>query len=174
MTTYDALLALLVTACTEYIETLCGGRRIVDTAEVTEYHDGGDGSIKNLQLRRWPVNSFTGVYYNDSSDYSTPSWTAFNATSDYIRKDASGQLYFPGGLPSGIQNIKVTYRGGYVTASVPEGLAQACKMLVGKVFNKRKADGILTEGVGGGSISWDRELDPTVKMLIDPYRDLSI
>jgi len=172
VSTYDALLEDMVDACTEWIEKYIGGRRIFDDAATTEYHDGAElGLTKcSIFLKRWPINSVTGIYYR-TGDYDSPTWNVYDAGNDYILNSTTREIYFPGGLPVGVQNIKVVYRGGFTV--VPDDISFACKKLVAKEFERRKAQGITTESVGGMSISWYDGLDTSTKEILNGYKNFS-
>lgn len=175
-TTYDDLIEDLIDACTDWFERECGNRRFFDdgSTAVTEYHDGGDMGRNKSRIftKRYPINSVTSISYNSSGNYSSPTWTAFSASTEYIRKDESGEIYFPGSLPAGFQNLRVIYRGGFTT--IPNDLALMCRKMVAKEFSKRKAQGITNESIGGGSIAWNEDLDPSVQRLINYYRSYHV
>ena len=128
-----------------------------------------------MQLKLNPIVSITGIYYR-SGDYDSPTWTAYSAKTDFIQDAAKSAIYFTAQLPAGRQNIKVTYRGGYTAPSTgaPESLRLACEKLVAKLFNKRKAEGVASEGIGGLSINWESVLDLHTKALLDPFRNISL
>lgn len=169
VSTYDTVLEYLIDSVTLWIEGECGGRRLFDGAtEVTEYYDGDDGTGKSkIFLKRYPVQSITSVSYNSGTS-GTPTWTAFDAD-DYERDDNEGVLHFLSSLPKGRQNIKVKYKSGYVT-TIPQDLDVACCKMVAKEFDKRKSQGVLSESVGGGSVSWNENVDPSVLSVIRKYR----
>lgn len=171
--TWDTLLANLVTNCSVWIENYCGGKRFKNSGvDVTEYHDGDPNleGKKIIFVRNTPIISVTSVSYASGS-LSSPTWTAFDAASYYVRNDRGGQLIFDS-LPQGNQNIRVIYQGGYST--IPEDLALACIQLIARVFNKRKSEGVLNESVGGASVSWDRELTPELRKTINRYRSHAV
>lgn len=174
VSTYDTLLEDLIDSCSDWIEAMAGGRRFKDIGtDVTQYYDGGERNRerKRIFLKNFPINAFTSVAYS-SGPYDALVWTSFSAASDFIRADLRGELYFPGGLPAGVQNIRVVYKGGYTT--IPDDLNLACKKLVAKEFNKRKAQGFTNESVGGGSIGWNEKVDPSVRDILNRYRDFQV
>lgn len=171
--TWDTLLANLVTNSSVWIENYCGGRRFKNSgSDVTEYYDGDPNleGKKIIFVRNTPIISVTSVSYASGS-LSSPTWIAFDATSYYVRNDRGGQLIFDS-LPQGNQNIRVIYQGGYAT--IPEDLALACIQLVARIFNKRKSEGVLNESVGGASVSWDRELTPELRKTLNRYRNHAV
>jgi len=163
--TYDAFLEALIDEATVWIENEIGGRRIkADASDVTEYHDGGADKCK-VFAKIYPITSITSISYKTGSN-SSPVWTAYSVD-DYDVDLTTGVLTFSS-LPAGIQNIKLIYKAGF--SSVPKDLELACIKLVAKEFDKRKSQGVLSESVGGGSVSWNENVDPSVLSIIRKYR----
>lgn len=167
-TTWDTVLENLIDECTLWIEKYCGGRRFLQSGnDITEYYDGSDKN--KIFLRSWPIISITSISYA-TGDFDNPTWTPFVAASEYKRDDRKGVLNFVA-LPQGIQNIKVVYKGGYTAANlVPDDIRIALKKLVAKEFNKRKSQGITGESIGGSSVSWNENIDPSIQEILDQYR----
>jgi len=171
VSTFDTLLEIFINGCSEWIENEIS-RVIIDSEEdIVELHDGDfDGTGRNkLFLKQYPINDLTSVEYKTGS-LGTPTWVAFNAN-DYTTDDEAGIIYLNASLASitpDRQNIRVTYQGGFVTA--PSDLELACLKLVAKEFDKRKSQGVVSEGVGGGNVSWNEEVDPSVLKIIKKYR----
>lgn len=176
VTTYDTLFENLINECTDWIEHFCGNRRFKDdgTTAVTEYHDGAEiGRSKHYIFpKRFPINTVTSVSYRSNTDYANPTWTAYSSATDYIVPTLGAYIYFPGGLCSGIQSIKLVYRGGFTT--IPYDLALACIKMVAKEYGKRKAQGVLNESVGGASISWNEDVSPDVLNVLNYYRNYNV
>ena len=179
--TYDDLLGLLLDTATDWIEEYCGNRRLMgDTTSngalisTTEYYDGKP----TIQLKQFPVVSITSVSYA-SGDLDNPTWNALDPKTQFVVNKTTGQLKLLISVPIATQNIKVVYTGGYVgTAAAgavlrPKNLELACLKMVAKEFNRRKSQGITNESIGGGSIAWDQDLDPSVKKILDGYKRFS-
>lgn len=166
--TWDTVFENLIELCTQYAMEYCGGRRFISAgSDTTEYHDGRDTNI--IELKNYPVQTITSVSYS-SGDYDSPTWTAYNAASDYKRDMTKGLLYFAS-IDKGIQNIRVVYDGGYADASaVPWDIKGALIKMVSKEFDKRKARGIASESVGGASVSWVPAFDTDVLAVLDNYK----
>lgn len=166
VSTFDTVLETLIDGCTEWIEEECGNRRFFDAGtDATEYHDGDYDSTGRNKIfpKRWPINSITSISYR-TGNLGSPTWVAFT-TNDYEKNDDAGIIYLS--LPSGRQNIKLIYKGGYTT--IPADLDMACVKLVAKEFDKRKSQGLTQESVGSASISWNEDIDPEVKRIIRKY-----
>lgn len=168
VSTYDAILESLIDECTVWIENELGGRRIFnDEEDVTEYHDGDDGTGKNkIFPKRWPIVSITSLSYNSGTP-GTPVWTAYTAD-DYELDKEAGIIYMGSALPRGIQCLKLVYEAGF--ADIPLDLSIACKKMVAKEFDKRKSQGVTQEGVGGGNVTWNENVDPSVSQVFKKYR----
>lgn len=112
-TGFDTLLDNLILGVTARIQAMTG-RRFVYATYTNELHDGCDvygGVRKLLILKNGPVDSVTSVEYNTGTD-GDPTWTTMPRDL-YIVDLGVGALVFRGGMPSGFQNVRVTYTGGY-------------------------------------------------------------
>lgn len=171
--TWDSLLATLVTSCSVWIENYCGGRRFKNSGtDVTEILDGDPeffGS-KVLFLKNYPIISVTSISYATGT-LGSPNWNVYDSANYYVKNAGTGEVWFDS-LPSGRQNIRVIYQGGY--DSVPEDLSLACTQLVARIFNKRKSEGVSNESVGGASVMWDRELSVEMRKTLNRYRNYAV
>lgn len=167
--TWDTELESLIEQATRLAMNYCGGRRfIAPTADETEYYDGN--SSHKLFPKNYPLKSVTSISYR-SGDFNNPTWNALNPATDYILDQPRGIIHLYGICPQGLQNIQLVYRGGYDGASnVPADLKQAVIYAVSREFNRRKSAGINNESIGGGSITWNIDLDKTFTQILDNYR----
>lgn len=169
----DTLLESLIDSCTDFLEKRLGGRRIViPSSDYVEIYDGDlerDGK-RYLTLDQWPITTLTSVEYNSGTP-SAKVWNTENAN-NYERYDEEGQLFYYGGLPITRRGIRITYSAGLAanTAAVPTDLRLACQKMVGKEYQKRKAQGETSESVGSASTSWSLHLDPIIEDALKPYR----
>lgn len=171
--TWDTLLATLVTSCSVWIENYCGGKRFKNPGtDVTELHDGDPDSLGNkvVFLKNYPIISVTSISYATGS-LGSPTWNVYDSANYYVKNAATGEVWFDS-LPAGRQNIRVIYQGGYET--IPEDLSLACIQLVARIFNKRKSEGVSNESVGGASVMWDRELSVELRKTLNRYRNYAI
>jgi hypothetical protein len=172
-TTWDTVIGTLVTSCSVWIENYCGGIRFKNSlSNVTEYHDGDpfEEGATSIFLKNIPVVSVASIA-SSSGSLSSPTWTNYDASNDYIVNNYTGEVKFFA-LPVGSQNIKVVYQGGYTT--IPEDLQLACLELVARVFNKRKSYGASNESVGGASVTWEKELEVDLRKTLNRYRNYAI
>lgn len=170
--TFDSLLELLINSISEMYEQEMGDRTILDSGEdITELYDGDfdhTGRCK-IFVRQWPIISIAKIEYKSGS-LGVPTWTEFQ-DNDYTYDEEAGIIYFTASLSSILpnrKNIRITYRGGY--SSVPKDLELACIKSVAKEFDKRNSQGATQESEGGGSVTWNEELDPSAKKIVVKYR----
>jgi hypothetical protein len=164
--TWDSVIESLINQCSRFISNYCGGRTfIVPATDDVEYLDGG----KPIFLKNYPIVSVTSISYR-SGDYDNPNWTAYNAKTDYIINNKTGEIKLFS-KEYGVQNIKIAYKGGYANAAaVPSDLKLAVVQMVSKEFGRRRSQGITSESVGGASISWNLDQDKMLSNILDNYR----
>lgn len=173
VSTWDTLLQSLVTAASKFIANYCDRDFCDAGSDVTEYYDGYDGEIKTLRLKKFPITSITAISSRIGS-FTNPTWYTYDAATQYVFKPESGEVFFTFQLPSGHQNIKVVYRGGYAVGAFPMDLVLACQKLVGKEFSKRQSQGITNERIGEAGVNWNEGIDPTVEQYLSDYRNISL
>lgn len=133
--TYDTELALLVTQAEKLVAEVLD-RRLEDSgAAAIEYYDGRGDDM--LYLKAWPVTSITSVSYLSSVSSGVAAYTAYDGSEyyatddgrliranvlDYAFPDSNAEAYSTN-WPCGRDNIKVIYRGGYTSSTVPADLA---------------------------------------------------
>lgn len=180
-TDYDTLLEQLINAVTDWMESQCGGRRFKETEYTQDLYDGNRQT--HLILRNWPVASVSSAQYKGGS-LSNPTWTDFTANDwDLLRKDR-GMIYFPGGVPKGIENIRITYTAGYkidfnneqdpAKHTLPFDLELVVKQLVSGIYDQRKAVGKKSEAVEGARIDWGKIVTAEMKEVILKYRKINL
>lgn len=168
VSTWDTLLAALVTSASDFIARYCNRSFNLPSSDETEYYDGSVEKDR-IQLKKFPVTVMTSISYA-SGAYNNPTWTAYDPASQFVVKDTTGEVFFDFCLPRGRKNIKVVYRGGYASNAIPTDLDLAAQKLVAKEFLKRSSQGVLSESVGGANVSWNENLDPTVIDLLSPFK----
>lgn len=176
--TRDAVIEGLINSVTDWIESQIG-RRLKETTHTNELYDGGGN---RLFLKNYPASSVSSVQYKQGS-LSNPTWQDFSAD-DWQLLSKRGEIYFPAGMPEGVENIRVSYTAGYkidfanetntALHTLPFDIELLAKQLVAKAYNQRKADGKSNESVEGSSIGWDRQISEEQKQTILKYRNLAI
>ena len=117
-TGFDDLFDRLIVATTKRMSQMCN-RRFLQATYTRELYDGCSvtGSrISTLLVKNAPVHSITTIEYKTGLN-SDPTWTAFDED-DYDVDMKYGILYFKFLLPSGKQNIRITYNAGWSGNSI--------------------------------------------------------
>jgi hypothetical protein len=189
VTDFDALLKFLSFSVTDFIESQCSGRRFKRTAYSNEIYDGSILGQENGQrskyliLKNGPLVTLTSVEYLTGSR-SSPTWVAFTAD-DYVRYNDMGVLYFPSGMPAGVQNIRVNYTAGYLldltgslyddaVNTMPFELIDLAERLCVKIFKKRESEGRSQETFRESTISWSGIMESADWAIVKNYRRVHI
>lgn len=179
----DALLENLIRRASFWFEARTG-RRFLKQTYTNELHDGGRDTIF---LDNFPVipGSLTSLQFRTGT-LANPIFQDFQ-TNDFILIPEGGYIEILQGFRvtlsgraitdakfRGVQNIRATYDAGFLidfnfpddTAkhTLPLDIEDFVIRLVGRRFNKRKAEGVASESVEGASITWT---NPTSDMLSD-------
>ena len=152
--THDTLIASLIAAAQDLIETDTG-RRFDETTYTDEAYDGtGTGT---LQLRQYPVTALTSVKVLDSAGGTTDIDIAglrlkadiglvHLAGSRFGRvvRDDFGAVEHTGfghspSFPRGFSNILVTYTAGYTSGTMPAGLKQVMFEIVADLYAQARS-----------------------------------
>ncbi len=170
-TTWDVILQSLVTSASDFINRYLNRDLLLTGSDVTEYFDGG---FQTLRLARYPVASITSISVR-SGDYNNPTWTPYSAATEFIQNPLTGEIHFAYPLPSGKQNIRVLYKGGYnASGGIPTDLDFACQKFVAKEYLKRASQGVTNERIGEAGVNWMDGMDAELKMLLDPFRNIDL
>ena len=177
----DTMLTRIVYACTDYIENACS-QRFQRTTYTNELYDGSniDGSPKSmLFLKNGSVTTISSFQYRTGSKTSA-TWVDFQADT-YQEMLALGVIRVR--LPSGLQNIRISYIAGYLIDfanendpalhTLPFDITDLCERLAIKYYKRRESEGRSAEsfGSGGGqsSITWKDDLSDEDKTVIGNY-----
>jgi len=178
----DAVFKSMVYAVTDFIENACGGRRFQRATYTNDKYDGneiGDGTVLNwLTLKNGPVISVSSVQYA-TGPVSNPTWVDFPADSYQVDLNL-GQIYFSGGMPRGMQNIRVTYVAGYLIAfaseyddtlhTLPFDINDLAERLATKVMKRRESEGKSQESFNNSGITWGDFLETHDREILANYR----
>jgi hypothetical protein len=182
-TSNDAFIAAAITRASTAIQTYCGRKFAVETLTDTflperdAFNWQMPGSIKKLNLSRWPVVSITAV--TSFVDPNNPQ--ALVAGQDYLADNANGQLVRlnPNTKYRRLweaAQIVVSYTAGF--AAVPPDIQDACQRMIASSMKGRGRDPMLKmitqQGVTreywvdvGGR---DGNFPPEVTQILDAYR----
>lgn len=179
---FDTLIKRLMYAVTDFIEKECGGRRFKETSYTQEIYDGSPlndeaTDVPYLVLKNAPVSAISAFEYRTGSR-SNPAWVAF-ATDDYEPRNSNGLLKVHGGVPSGVQNIRISYTAGYkidfsdefndAVHTLPYEISDLAERLVVKRFKKREKDGVSHESFGETTLDWKELLEEQDKATLAQY-----
>jgi hypothetical protein len=181
-TALDDVIDSMVYAVTDFIERKCQ-RRFKRTTYTQEVYSGSHlnqaGSrIKHLILKNAPIISISALQYN-AGTFGSPSWVDFTSE-DYTIMAEMGVVLFPNGMPSGYNNIRVTYVAGYLidytsyaTAlnetnhTLPVDLSDLAERMVVKLIKRRESEGRASETIASGStITWENLLSAMDKEIL--------
>ena len=160
-TEHDAELERIIPAVQAFLEQECG--RKFDQQTVTEYYHGAraygcqresPSSWRNrLLVARPPIQSVTNIWDDYLRAYGS---TTLLATSSYLVADAEAGLIMLNGLyfNVGLNNIKITYVGGYQT--MPLDLEQAAIEMVWAAREKGQHNliGVRSRSVADGNLQF--------------------
>lgn len=182
----DSRLEMLINMATVYLETLTN-RRFASTVYTDEKYDGT--GKRELQLKKFPIISFTQLQKNratdnsddwetiDSSDYWVDNdngiitmTSPFLEFADSEENDLTESLLFE----LGKNKYRATYTAGHAT--VPHDIQMACILIVGEMFNTGKASGVKRESLGDHSVEFASIIDtnPIIKNIISGYKDIQL
>lgn len=178
---HDTRLDGMVNGVTAFIEKYCGGRRFKQTTHTQEIYNGNMlvGDNKSfLVLRNAPVSTLTTFQYRTGSK-SNPTWVTFQENS-FEEMNSVGIIKVHGGLPRGEQNLRVTYTAGYLIDfanygnedlhTLPYELTELAERLVTKIFKKREAEGLESQGFDNANTVWRQLLDESDITILENYR----
>lgn len=164
--THDANLTALVARAERAVKSFTRRELEAPGSDVTEDHDGKlDDTVF---LNEFPIVSVTSIH--DDSERAFGSETLIDP-SDYAIASEEGYVELISGVFSqGVQNVRVKYKGGYVSGSIPEDLTMAVVYLAAHWFEERK--NIALEGRAlkdGGTTKHLHDFPQQVKDMLAPY-----
>ena len=165
---FDTVIKRLIYGVTDRIEKLTE-RRFERATYTQELYDGSffDGARKkHLVVKNAPITAISSFQY-DAGDNITPSWTDFIA-SDYDTRNEEGLIRVYSSVPSGINNIRISYTAGYLIDfdnefddtlhTLPYDITEVCENAVIHLFKKRESHGREAETFDVSSINWQSSL----------------
>jgi len=159
--TDDALLARLIAAASQYIQTWLNRR--IASADYLEIRDGTGGH--RLQFTCFPVTAVLSLMIDGQA---VPAAAAFNAAG---YRFASTQLSVRGyRFNRGAQNVVIAYTAGYPTS--PPEVVQACIELVSLRYRERTRIGEVSRSLGGAeTVAYtQKDMSDAIKTLLQQYR----
>lgn len=162
--TDNDILDTLCDAVTAFIEGEAGGQRFKLTTHEEEIHDGENGQWIRLKHRYIYSTPEIKVEYRNG-DNTNPDWKEIGKN-NYDQYPENGTIYLHNKI-DGKRNIKVYYAAGFV--AIPHDLEMAASMIVARVYNRRKSQGVGSESYEGVSISWSDAMTDTERAVINRY-----
>lgn len=158
----DQLIADLIAATTDFIESYCGGRRFLSTT-YTEVLDVRRGNYIFMNQR--PIASITSVKYRTGLP-STPTWVTYYVDG-YVAYLGSGMIRFFSKFVPFPQAFQVVYVAGYLIDftnyndptkhTLPRDLSQVCAEMTVAKYNTRLAHGVYQETTEGQSVTYESD-----------------
>jgi hypothetical protein len=162
----DALLSILITAASQYIETFCD--RDFVQKQYAEVRDGK--GTHSMQFANYPVSSVQGVMLGSlaippAPAIGDPDWPGVGYTFTPTLITLRGYLFW-----ADVANVYLQYTAGYAT--IPADLVQCANELVGLRYRQRDHIGLTgATGVGGQHIGYDNSaLSPAQAAILEQYR----
>lgn len=161
---HDAELSRIIPSVQAWLEQEC--YRQFDSATVTEYYSGaGSGEVPylgspqvwrdRLLVKRPPITSITNIWDDPLRAYGS---TTLLSASDYVIVDAAAGIVVLDGITfqAGLNNIKITYTGGYSAATMPVDLQQAAIEMVWAAREKglHNLIGVRSRSIADGSVQF--------------------
>jgi Phage gp6-like head-tail connector protein len=162
----DALLARLITAASQYLQTWLNRR--IAMADYIEVRDGTGG--QHLQFACFPVSAVLSLTIDGISiPPAPPPAPSTGLIAGYIFSPT--QLSVRGySFTRRAQNVAFIYTAGY--AATPPEIAQACIELVALRYRERTRIGEVSKALGSGeTVSYSqRDMSPSISTLLQQYR----
>jgi hypothetical protein len=162
-TSDDVLLEMLIDNSSIYIENYCS--RVFYKQEYEDIFNGDDFD-DYVFIKNYPLIEVSKV-----EKLVDDVWVEIGETGYSVDLE-NGVIYFDVAIPSGVNNIKVYYEAGYTT--IPLDLQLICMKMVAKLYNKRKSEGVSTEGLGQSSITWEDFLSKEIIDILTRYKNYKI
>jgi hypothetical protein len=157
---------MLINIASAQIESICNRSFIQATNTLEKYSI--DIETNYLLLKQYPIQTSPApAIYEYDSQSGTLLYT-FVVNSDYEIYNSEGYIYFLGKIPKGHNNIRVTYKGGYLIADVPYDLKGACGQLAGLYHTTKLKAGVSAERIGSYSINYDKTIIGDIGLAVPP------
>lgn len=167
--TDDNLLQRMITALSESINrTTC---RTIKAANHTEIHSGTGSQV--LFVRNPPIISITSLYVNGNAiGAKSTDPTQYLNSNGYSFSEGHVSI-FGYSFDRGLDNIQITYRGGYNAA--PSDLEQACIEAVAWGYKELDRLGFISKSLAGETVTFDvKVMSQRAKGIVDRYQRVTL
>ena len=162
-TTADAVIAGLIARVEDQAGRYCNRVFELNSVAVQETYNGGSCSI---QLKRYPVIEIEDVAYLSDVFSGAIAFTPIDADNYYADAQTGLLFYRNGVFPEGVRNIRVKYRGGWDSTTVPGEFLQSVYQAVDWYYaDRRMNQSLASESVGSANVN--RKSESEVRELMD-------
>jgi len=161
---FDDTIGLLISGAIKWIEVMVDNK--IEETQIEEYFDG-DEIENNIYLSDNLNIQDLVIQYKSGDDWLTI------PDNDYIFYDDEGVVKL-NYVRYGDQNYKVVYKVGFTNKNIPDNLKLAILKIVGKLWNKRRSDGIKMENLGDASVTWENYLSQDIASILSKFKKYSI
>jgi len=139
----------------------------VTSADATDYYDGDGSSV--LLVKRYPIVSITTIHDDIDRDYGAD---CLISSDDYFYHSAQGRIMLDGSaFNKSEKNIKVVYKGGYSSSTIPGDLKLALILLTAYLYLLGKGSVNAIEGIPSGRVD---KLVTRANDILAKYKDYSL
>ncbi len=157
---FDEVIDVLISGAVKWIEIVINNK--ITEGEGVEYFDGDEIVNEIFLSNNLNLKELTVEYESDGNWIMLPG-------DDYVFYDDQGVVKLDY-VKSGERNYKVSYKAGFTDQDVPDDLKLAILKLTGRLWNKRKSDGIKMEELADASVDWESQLTPEITAVLNKYK----
>ncbi|MCF7819879.1 MAG: hypothetical protein K9M44_00205 [Candidatus Pacebacteria bacterium] len=161
---FDDVIALLIKSAVKWAEAMTNNK--IEEIEIEEYFDGDE--INNEMFLTYNLNLQNLVIENERNG----SWQEVSSD-NYVFYDDEGVVKF-NYVNMGEMNYRATYKTGFTSKNIPSDIKVAILKIVGRLWNKRKSDGISNENLGDAGVAWENYLSPEISALLSKYKKINV
>jgi hypothetical protein len=156
---YDSVIDLLVAGAISFAGNYCNNK--MEDGDVEEFFDG-DSAEDELMLGN------TLNVRNVKVSYKADDWVELDSNEyEFYQDTVSVKIKYP---IYGLRNYKVNYKAGFEQDKWPADLTIAVLKITGKLWNKRKSDGIRLEKFADAEVDWDSFITDDISKILEKYK----
>lgn len=161
---FDDTITMLINGAVKWVECMVNNK--IEESDIEDYFDGDDIDDEifltyNLKLQNLTVENEQEDVWREVPDTSYKFYSDEGVVKlDYVRL--------------GERNYRAKYKTGFTNKNIPDDLKLAILKIVGKLWNKRKSDGIKMENLGDAGVTWENYLSPDIASILGKYKKYNI